>query len=481
VADRIWFDNEDVRMTERFDYFVIFAEMRTGSNLLEATLGQIDGLTCHGEAFNPDYVGGPNTKDILGVSMKDRIKDPMGLLKRIRDADGFNGFRFFFDHEPRVLRAILDDPRCAKIILTRNPVECYVSLKIAFNTDRWQLKNVKDRIEWKSPFKPAEFAAFLEDRQQFQIQLLNALQVSGQTAFYLDYEDSLQVDLINGLVRFLGLPEGVKSISGSLVRQNPEGMAQKVRKFDDMQAELAKVDWANLSRTPNFEPRRGPGVPRFIAASGAPLLFMPIRPFRDDHLRDWLGGLGAGGLVESFNQKSLRDWKKSNPCHRSFTVIRHPVARAQTTFESVLISDEFADLRSILRRHYDVPFPRDAESSAISASDYRGLLLEFLRFVKLNLNDQTSVRQSLHWASQSAVLSGLAQLASPDLIAREDRLSADLAYLCQQVDIDAPAPAAPADDSLFPLAQIYDAAIETATRNAYQRDYLAFGYDAWQT
>ncbi len=44
-----------------FDYFVVFAEMRTGSNFLEANLNAFAGLTCHGEAFNPHFIGYPNS------------------------------------------------------------------------------------------------------------------------------------------------------------------------------------------------------------------------------------------------------------------------------------------------------------------------------------------------------------------------------------------------------------------------------------
>src|SRR5690606_27401724 len=186
-----------------FDHFVIFAEMRTGSNLLEATLSQVPGIACHGEVFNPDHLGGPAVTEVLGMTMAARLADPSALLARIREAPSLNGFRFFFDHDPRVLDEILADPRCAKIVLTRNPVDCYISLKIAYNTKRWRLTDVKDRIVWKPPFKPAEFAAFLEERQAFQLRLLNALQVSGQTAFYLDYEDSLRVDVVNGLLAHL--------------------------------------------------------------------------------------------------------------------------------------------------------------------------------------------------------------------------------------------------------------------------------------
>ena len=134
-------------MERRFDSFVIFAEMRTGSNLLEATLAQVPGIVCHGEIFNPDHLGGPAVTEVLGVTMADRIADPSALLDRVRAAPGLNGFRFFFDHEPRVLDAILTDPRCAKIVLTRNPVDCYISLKIAYNTKRWRLTDVMDGAE----------------------------------------------------------------------------------------------------------------------------------------------------------------------------------------------------------------------------------------------------------------------------------------------------------------------------------------------
>lgn len=41
----------------RFDSFVMFAEMRTGSNFLEANLNAMPGVTCHGEMFNPHFIG----------------------------------------------------------------------------------------------------------------------------------------------------------------------------------------------------------------------------------------------------------------------------------------------------------------------------------------------------------------------------------------------------------------------------------------
>ena len=112
----------------RFDYFVVFAEMRTGSNFLEANINLFNDLTCHGEAFNPHFIGYPNKDNILGVSQPQREADPHVLIETIKArTEGLGGFRFFNDHDPRVLDIALPDPRCAKIILTRNPVDSFVS------------------------------------------------------------------------------------------------------------------------------------------------------------------------------------------------------------------------------------------------------------------------------------------------------------------------------------------------------------------
>lgn len=46
-------------------------------------------------------------------------------------------------------------------------------------------------------------------------------------------------------------------------------------------------------------------------------------------------------------QKSLRQWKRARPGHRSFTVIRHPLLRAHQAFLTQIVSGERP---SIIRR-----------------------------------------------------------------------------------------------------------------------------------
>jgi len=468
-------------MSRRFDMFVIFAEMRTGSNLLEASLNGVPGVACHGEAFNPHFMGHPKTDSLLGVTLAKRAEDPAALLAAMRAAPGLNGFRFFHDHDPRVLDEVLDDPRCAKVILTRNPVESYVSLQIARQTGQWKLGDARHQKTSQVLFDAEEFTAHLAGLQEFQLQLLRALQVGGQTAFYVDYEDIQDVAVLNGLARFLGAEGGVQGLATSLVKQNPEPLESKVANFGAMEAALARLDRFNLNRTPNFEPRRGPAVPSFVAAARAPLLFMPIKAGPVAQVRDWLAALDEGPLQEEFTQKSLRQWLRGHPGHRSFTVLRHPVARAHAAFCDHILNGQYAEVREVLRKTYKLPLPPVAKIAKMDLEAHRAAFAGFARFLKGHLAGQTSVRIDAAWASQAAVLQGFGQFAMPDLIAREDRLVEDLGHLAEAVGRPAPALAAPAPQTApFALAEVMTEEIEALLREAYQRDYVAFGFGGWQ-
>jgi hypothetical protein len=63
----------------KFDYFIILADMRTGSNFLESNLNAVDGLSCLGEAFNPGFIGYPMQEALFGISLDQREADPQGL------------------------------------------------------------------------------------------------------------------------------------------------------------------------------------------------------------------------------------------------------------------------------------------------------------------------------------------------------------------------------------------------------------------
>lgn len=471
-----------------FDYFIVFAEMRTGSNFLEANLNAFDGIQCHGEAFNPQFIGYPNVDNILGISQAGREADPNTLIDKIKTGSkGIGGFRFFNDHDPRVLGIALPDPRCAKIILTRNPIDSYVSWKIAKATGQWKLTNVKHARSETVTFNAVEFQEHMNALQAFQVRLLNALQRSGQTAFYVAYEDLQDVEVMNGLAAYLGVKARIGSLDSKLKKQNPEPIESKVENFPEMEQALARMDRFNLSRTPNFEPRRGPVIPTYIAAQKAPLLYMPVRSGPEDAAMNWLAavdGCERDDLMRGFTQKTLRQWKRKNKGHRSFTVVRHPVARAHAAFCDLILPTgpgTYPEIRETLRKMFKVPIPKDEPDDDYWTGSHRAAFLGFLGFLKANLSAQTSVRVDPNWATQSTVLQGFGDFALPDMVIREDRMRIDLAYLALTVGRDE-APDLPkiTDPHAARLGAIYDEEIEKAATDAYQRDYMAFGFDAWR-
>ncbi|MEO0774548.1 MAG: nodulation protein NodH, partial [Pseudomonadota bacterium] len=466
---------------------VVFAEMRTGSNFLEANLNALDGLSCYGEAFNPGFIGYPKKDAMLGVTQAARDDDPKLLLRQIKKAPGLGGFRYFHDHDARIFDKVVDDPKCAKIILTRNPVDSYVSWKIAKATGQWKLTNVKRRKDTdKIDFESAEFDAHVSALQEFQVFLLNRLQTSGQTAFYLAYEDLQDVAVMNGLAKFLGVDTQLEALDASLKKQNPSPLSDKVENFEEMERALSGMDRFNLTRTPNFEPRRGAGVPAFVTGAKAPILYMPVRSGPEAVVRDWLAkldGVAEDTLPTQLNQKALRQWKRRNKGHRSFTVLRHPLARAHDVFCTRILprgEGTFSDIRKTLRNFHKLPIPGDWPSEEYTLEAHREAFLAFLEFLRANLAGQTNIRVDAHWATQAEVLQGFAGFSLPDLILREDELGTALPDLARTLGYSNPPEVRPsATDEPYPLSEIYDDTLEEAAAQVYQRDYMLFGFTEW--
>ncbi|MEJ6404912.1 nodulation protein NodH [Yoonia sp. 2307UL14-13] len=474
-----------------FDYFVVFAEMRTGSNLLEANLNQFPDLQVHGEAFNPSFVGYPKNEDILGVTLAARTENPAALIDAIKAANPLSGFRFFHDHDPRALENCLPDRRCAKVILTRNPVDSYISWKIAQATGQWKLTNATHAKTEAVAFDTAEFEGYFQRMQDFQLHLSHALQQTGQTAFYLTYDDLADIEVINGLAAFLGSAERLNNLNRKLKKQNPAPARDKVSNPADMMAALSGFDRFDLDRTPNFEPRRGPMIPSYVAAPSTGLLYLPSRAGLDGQIGGWLAALDGKGredLQKEFSQKTLRKWKETHRGYRSFAVLRHPVVKAHHAFCRHILFDGpqlFPKIRETLRKVHRLPIPKEPikrrNLKGYDLDAHKTAFLSFAAFLRHNLSAQTAVRIDPSWASQLAVLQGIAQFGLPDLIAREERLQDDLDFVCAQLGRDDPPPFVPAEDvETALLGEIYDDRVEQAIHAAYVKDYFAFGFSAWR-
>jgi hypothetical protein len=475
-------------MSDRFDAFVIFAEMRTGSNYLEATLNDLPDLNCLGEVYNPTFVGHHNTFEMHGIDMNRREEKPLDLLDAIlgNAGDALPGFRFFHDHDPRVLDRILPDPRIAKVILTRNPLESYVSRRIATETGQWRLTDMKHQKSAKVEFRLWEFESMLEDLQSFQIRLQRGLQTTGQAAFYIRYEDINNVEVVNGLARFLGSNHALEATNSKLKKQNPSDLSQKVENYDHMVRSLARLDRFDLSRTPNFEPARHAAVPGFVLMPETGLMFMPIRGAAVDPVKDWMAGLegiGADKLLTGLKQKDIRQWMRKHPGHRSFTVLRHPLERAYHVFNSCILPADrpaYANIRRVLKNRYNLPIPKDGLIPGYYADQHKEAFIAFLNFLKGNLAGQTSLKVEQIFASQTALIQGMANFALPDRILREEELIEDLPKLAKAQGRDGAEFDMALPEEPFALAEINDSEIESLIFDIYRKDFLNFGFQTWE-
>ncbi len=456
-----------------FDSFVVFAAMRTGSNFLEANLNAIDGVTCHGEVFNPGFIGRWNEQEAFGQTIAQRNANPMAFLAQMRAATpGLCGFRFFHEHDARVFSPLLLDRRCAKVVLTRNPIDSYISLKIAQETGQWKLTNARRARSGQATFDANDFIRYLDEQQGWQLAILNGLQASGQTAFWIDYEDLQDLSVLNGLASFLGAPGRLDALDPTLKKQNPTEFEEKVANFAEMEAALARLDRFNLSRTPNFEPRRPAGIPGYLAAG--PLIYMPVRGGPEARVAAWLSQVGP--LDGDFNQKSLRQWMRTHPGFRSFTVLRHPLLRAHAALFGHVLPGATPELRQGFERTMQVSLPNPKKADALSIEEQQMLLLSWLRFCKMVLGGQTGLKVHALVATQAAALQGFGAVQPPDAVLREDSLAEGLGFVCAQADIAAPHLPPDPENPMVPLAPLLTDEIAEAARDTYMRDITGFGF-----
>jgi len=432
----------------RFDYFMVLADRRTGSNFLEANINMVQGLTCHGEAFNPNFIGTRNASDILGLSKPARDADPKLLLDRMIAANGLHGFRFFGSHDARALNIALPDPRCAKIVLTRDPVESFVSLEIARATNQWLLRDVSRRRTQKIVFDPKKYGEYVAVLRATQYAWFKTMQRCGQSAFYIDYDDLHDLDVMNGLFAYLGTSQRLKTLNTSLKRQNPAPLSDKVQNFDELQDFFMRSTTSAPHPVRVFGRETGPVVSDYVASPASALLYLPIGFGPDPAVLTWLRGLDKvreTDLVSGFDGASLQRWKHDRPGHRSFTVLRHPVARAHAAF---------CDINSV-------------QTTTPHIEQHRAAFFEFI----------CSGRAVVSCGSQADALMGFSQTSVPDMLLREADLEDGLAVLAAQIGKDTmPMIQGPTDPFGALLHQIYDSTLEDAVADVFVRDYTAFGF-----
>lgn len=472
----------------RFRYFVVLAGMRTGSNLLEEYLSAMPGIRCHGELFNPHFFGQPKRMEQFGLSISDRDRDPVRVIEAmLNDGPGLPGFRLFHDHDRRVIDHVLDDPGCAKIVLTRRPLDSYVSLKIARKTGQWWLGDMSAARSAKVSFDANEYADFVSTLSDFRHRIRHRLQITGQTAFPIDYSDLSSPDVINGLGGFLGTDGPPDHAKVRARVQNPKPVAERLTNAAEAEDVLREIAIPDLGYIPSHEPERGPGVRMFHACATVPLLYMPIRGAGLDPVPDWMRDLDPAGKVEyGMTQKEVRRWMREHPGHRSFTVLRHPLPRAYDAFCRFIQPfdvEGYAEIREALISRYNVPLPSSDAGQDWTLGHQQEAFLAFLRFLAGNLGGQTSVRVDYSWSSQQAFLEAIARFSVPDCVIRDYSISTELKHLSELIGLAGASWSGGrfGYQARYPLEDVRTAEIDEACAAAYRRDYVFFGFTAWRS
>ncbi len=468
-----------------FEYFVVLAGMRTGSNLLEEQLAAMPGVVSHGELFNPHFFGKPGEKSRWGLSMQARDSDPIRVIGAMRKTGpGLHGFRLFYDHDARAIDQVLRDPKAAKIILTRRPIDSYVSLKIARKTGQWWLGDMTSARAAKVPFDAQEYVEFLNDLSEFQDQINHTLQTTGQTAFRIGYDDLSDDDVLSGLGVFIGAegPPDPGKVKAKV--QNPTPVMARLTNPKVAEETLRSLSTPDLGRIQVYEPDRGPGLRFFRVCQNAPLLYMPIRGAGLDPVPDWLRQVDPEGEIEAgMTQKDLRRWKRQHGGHRSFTVLRHPLPRAHDAFCRFVLPhnvENYTDIRAALVEQYGLTLPAEWSAEDWDIERHRDAFLDFLKFLTGNLGGQTALRVDNTWATQTVLLHAIGQFAVPDHVVRDDDLASALGRISSEVGLTPPAITDGFDVAHpYPLKDVVTPDIEKAAEAAYRRDYVMFGFERW--
>ena len=228
--------------------FVMLGMMRSGSNLLERYLDKLPDVRCHGELFNPAFIGFSSSRGQQGVAgfkrpdVAARAADEEGFLRRVDEACDrpLMGMRLFLDHSPVMTSQLLYDRNVKKVVLSRNLLESFVSLSIARETDVWLTTR-----EAEGPPKPItvdtnKFLNYALRQSLYYNDILSVLQRTGQAYEMVDYTELTDLDRVNAVARFIGSEARLEELDDPIKKQNPGTLAQKIGNYPKLQEELKR-------------------------------------------------------------------------------------------------------------------------------------------------------------------------------------------------------------------------------------------------
>lgn len=235
--------------------FLLVGMMRSGSNLLERQLNLLPDLRCHGELFNPAFIGlthepagrppgytrdNPNARNV----------DEDGFIEKVDRACDRRviGLRLFLDHSAAMTSRLLYDPNVAKVVLSRNLLEAYISLETARETGVWLTTEVA-----QAPPKPVKvdinkLVTFALRQSLYYNDVQTVLHQTGQRYLQVDYNEAKNLAKLNEIARFVGSEHQFKSVAEPIQKQNPGSLEERIADFPKLLDELKRRQLARWFR-----------------------------------------------------------------------------------------------------------------------------------------------------------------------------------------------------------------------------------------
>ena len=276
-----------------------------------------------------------------------------------------------------------------------------------------------------------------------------------------------------------------------------------------MQAALSSWSEDDIVMLNSFGPPRRANIPKMVSCISQPILFVPVPGGPNEEILRWLNTIDGGAPISDgyfhavshgeilhtgHNQRTLFEWMTANPDVTTLTAVSHPLTRAYDAFMSKMFptgEGTYAVIREQLVSYFCVALPEpdlmdmatrnSLDADGYSIGQHRAAFHAFLRFLKDNLSDQTSIRKDGLWDSQMSFLTGFNAAVPIATIVKEGQMDAGFRYIESILDLPTPKIGAPVQpDHLFTLDEIYTRQTENLTRKAYTTDYSRFGFADYQ-
>lgn len=256
--------------------FVILAAPRTGSYLLVDLLKQQKGVICYGEIYKKNVVEiAPEYRERLGAELMDvarRDADPLGFYNRLyeRTPDDITGFKVFRAHGKAVVQSLLLNSSVKKVFLSRNPVQSYISLRMAQVTEKWTNRtNPEGTKTAKLTISLYNLIRHISEQKSWSDICRNASLLSKSDFLFLDYADLFDAASREKLAKFLGMERWDDSIKPTTHKQITKDYGEVVANWKKLNKFLQDIGTGVDDRFIDFT-NRFSGVPTEDAAATRP-------------------------------------------------------------------------------------------------------------------------------------------------------------------------------------------------------------------